>query len=142
MKIVLLADRRKYELLINFCIAYKEILGKEELSSQFNLSRQLSEVLGISVETITSDRYAQIQQLAHKVSYNEIDAIIYLRDPVHDDPVSRHGFELLTQACDLNSVPYATNLASAEILVLAIDRGDLSWRDLIHERDEDEWWKA
>ncbi len=131
MKIVLLADQRKYELLNNFCIAYKQILCQQELSSQFNLSRQIAEACAIPVETLTSDRFAQIEQLALKANYNEVDAIIYLRDPLLEDSEERSSFDQLARACDLNAIPYATNLATAEILILAIERGDLDWRHLL-----------
>ncbi|MDO5733685.1 MAG: methylglyoxal synthase [Eubacteriales bacterium] len=131
MKIILMADQRKYDLLVNFCIAYKQILKKQELSSQFNLSRQIFEACELPVETLASDRFAQLEQLASKAHYNELDAIIYLRDPQEFNPHSDSSFDKLARACDANSIPYATNLATAELLILAIDRGDLDWRDLV-----------
>lgn len=128
MKVVLMADLRKYELLINFCIAYKQILSRHELMSLFNTSQLISDATQLELQTMATDINANIEQLAARVNYDEIDAIIYLRDqdtPAYDAPAP------LLRACDNKNVPYATNLAMAELLVLAIDRGDLDWRELI-----------
>ncbi len=128
MNIVLIADTRKYDLLINFCIAYRQILSKHHLISLFNISRSIHENTDLKVETLATDISASVEQLASKALYNEIDAVIYLRDPLlrsYDSPNS------LLKACDTHSIPFATNIATAEIMVLAIDRGDLDWRELI-----------
>ena len=69
-----------------------------------------------------------MDQLASRAMYNEVDAVIYLRDPLLGDYNAPNP---LMKACDINSIPYATNIATAEILVLAIDRGDLDWRELV-----------
>lgn len=128
MNIVLMADSRKYDLLVNFGIAYRQILARHTVISLFNISRLLIENTGIDVQTLATDIDASIEQLASRAMYNEIDAVIYLRDPtldLNDSPNS------LLRACDINSIPFATNIATAELLVLAIDRGDLDWRELI-----------
>lgn len=128
MNIVLIADNRKYDLLVNFCIAYRQILAQHHLISLFNISRSIHENTDLEVETLATDSAAGVEQLASKASFNEIDAVVYLRDPLlrsYDAPNS------LLKACDVNSIPFATNVATAELLVLAIDRGDLDWRELI-----------
>ncbi len=128
MKIVLLADHRKNELLVNFCIAYCRILEKHELVSVSNTARLVKSASNLEVIGISADNSGGLEPLASRAIFNEIDAVIYLRDPMLDE------YDLpnpLTRACDVNSIPYATNLATAEVLVLAIDRGDLDWRKLI-----------
>ncbi len=128
MNIVLIADTRKYDLLVNFCIAYRQILSKHKLISLFNISRSIRENTDLEVKTLATDISASVEQLASKANYNEIDAVIYIRDPLlksYDLPNS------LFKACDINNIPFATNIATAEVLVLAIDRGDLDWRELI-----------
>lgn len=128
MNIVLMADNRKNELLVNFCIAYRQILNKHSLFSIFNTSRMIEQATGLTLISFPTEISGTIGQLAARASYNEIDAVIYLRDPgllTYDSP------NQLLRACDTNSIPFATNIATAEILVLAIDRGDLDWRELI-----------
>ena len=128
MKIVLLADHRKNDLLINFCIAYSHILEKHDLYSLFNTARLLEGSTDLEVTGITTDIDSSLDQLAFRARYNEIDAAIYLQDPNQDPEPRSH---LLYSACDSNNIPYASNLASAEILVMALDRGDLDWRELV-----------
>jgi len=127
MNIMLLADNKKTDLLANFCVAYRQILGKYNLISTFNISKQIKEASGLNVYAITTEIKGTLQQLASKTLYNEIYAVIFLRDP----DLGEYN-NVLLRACDLNSVPYATNIATAEILVLALNRGDLEWRELIH----------
>ena len=128
MKIVLLADNRKNELLLNLCIAYRQLLDKHELYSVYSTATLISNSADIKIEGLSTDYSGGFDQLASRAMFNELDAIIYLRDTqmsFYDEP------NPLLKACDYNSIPYATNLASAEVLILAIDRGDLDWRELV-----------
>ena len=128
MKIVLLADSRKNELLVNFCIAYRQLFAKHEIFSMQNTAKLLLASAELDVVGLSMDYTGGFDQLASRAMFNEIDAVFYLRDTqigMYDQP---NG---LLKACDYNNIPYATNLASAEILILAIDRGDLDWRELI-----------
>lgn len=128
MNIVLLADHRKNELLVNFCIAYSQILSRHAMFSLFNTSRLIRDATSLNVVGLSTEISGSLDQLASRAMYNEIDAVIYLRDPLlssYDAPNS------LLKACDTNSIPVATNIATAELLVLSIDRGDLDWRELV-----------
>ncbi|NLM78325.1 MAG: methylglyoxal synthase [Ruminococcaceae bacterium] len=128
MNIVLMADHRKHELLVNFCIAYSQILSRHTMVSLFNTARLIRDATNLEVTGLSTEISGSIDQLASRASYNEIDAVIYLRDPLletYDMP------NALLKSCDTNSIPLATNLATAELLVLALDRGDLDWRELV-----------
>lgn len=129
MKIVLLAESRKVELLTNFCVAYKNTLSNHELFSVSHISDSIENASGLKINGIPTDVNASINHIAARAEYNEIDSVIFLRDPQsanYDKP------DLIMRACDRNNIPYASNLATAEILILAIDRGDLDWRELIN----------
>ncbi len=129
MKIIILADNRKNELLVNFCIAYKQILGRHDLLSVSNNVRVIEQASGLKITGIATDVQGGLNQLAARAEFNEVDAVIYIRDPQvgnYDDA------NILMRACDQNNIPFASNLASAELLILAIDRGDLDWRELVH----------
>lgn len=128
MKIALLANTRKNDLLINFAIAYRHILTKHELVSFFFTAKLLEDAVKLEVSSLTGDYVAGIAQLAARALYNEIDVVIYLRDVMasdYDEP------NPLQKACDINNIPFASNLAEAEMIVLGIDRGDLDWRELL-----------
>ena len=125
MKIVLMADNRKIELLVNFCIAYKTLLLKHQLISVYNTAKHLKASVDIDVSGLSVDYSSGVEQLAARAQFNEIDCVIYLRDGRSEQSEDAH--ELLN-VCDYNNIPNATNLATAETLILAIDRGDLDWR--------------
>ncbi len=128
MNIVLLADNRKNELLVNFCIAYSQILARHNMFSLINTSRLIRDASKLNVVGLSTEISGSLDQLASRAMYNEIDAVIYLRDPLLD---SYDAPNALLRACDTNSIPLATNIATAELLVLALDRGDLDWRELV-----------
>jgi methylglyoxal synthase len=125
MKIVLMADNRKTELLVNFCIAYKTLLTKHQLISVYSTAKYLKSAVGIEVSGLNVDYLGGIEQLASRAEFDEIDCVIYLRDAAVDGEAASTD---LLKTCDSNNIPYATNLATAEILILAIDRGDLDYR--------------
>ena len=126
MKIVLMADNRKNELLVNFCIAYKALLEKHQLISIYNTAKLLNASVGLDVSGLSVDSSSVFEQLASRAEYNGIDCVIYLRD--RNDKNRVNPFELLN-ACDQNVIPYATNIASAEILITEIDKGALDYRE-------------
>ncbi|HAW16418.1 MAG TPA: methylglyoxal synthase [Clostridiales bacterium] len=126
MKIVLMADNRKNELLVNFCIAYKTLLMKHQLISVYNTAKYLKAAVDIEVSGLSVDYSSGVEQLARRAQFNEIDCVIYLRDGRGEQQL-KDASELLN-VCDYNNIPYATNLATAETLILAIDRGDFDWR--------------
>ena len=130
MKIVLMADNRKTELLVNFCIAYKTLLTKHQLISVYSTAKYLKQTVDIDVSGLNVDYLGGIEQLASRAEFDEIDCVIYLRDAAAQD--NEVPSDLL-KTCDMNNIPYATNLATAEILVLAVDRGDLDYRNWLKE---------
>ena len=126
MKIVLMADNRKTELLVNFCIAYKPLLEKHQLISVYNTAKLLKSAADLEVSGLSVDYSSGFEQLASRAEYNGIDCVIYLRDGRQVG--ESNPFELL-DVCDQNTIPYATNFASSEILVTAIDSGALDYRE-------------
>ena len=130
MKIVLMADNRKNELLVNFCIAYRALLSKHQLISVYNTAKLLKTSVDIEVSGLSVDYSSGLEQLASRAQFNEIDCVIYLRDGRKEEYT--RSDELLN-VCDYNNIPYATNLATAETIILAIDRGDLDWREWLRD---------
>lgn len=129
MNIGLIAHDTKKELMQNFCIAYKGILSKHNLFATGDSGRMIEDVTNLSIHKFLSGKLGGSRQLATQIECNEIDAVFFLRDPVQpraDDT----DYDLINRICDLSNIPVATNIATAEILILAIERGDLNWRDL------------
>ncbi|MDI9461465.1 MAG: methylglyoxal synthase [Saccharofermentanales bacterium] len=119
MNIVLLADNKKTGLLINLCLAYRQILGKYNLISTQNSAKQINNATGLKIHTMPTEIRGAMDQFAAMTIYNEIDAVILLRDP----DVVDYSPNPLLRACDLKNIPYATNIASAELLMLILGHG-------------------
>ena len=88
----------------------------------------VNEATGLKVHRFLSGPQGGDQQIGARITYNEIDMVIFLRDPL--DPMSDTDIQGLLRLCDLNTIPMATNVATAEMLILGLERGDLDWRNI------------
>ncbi|HAQ51159.1 MAG TPA: methylglyoxal synthase [Lachnospiraceae bacterium] len=129
MNIGFVAHDSKKKLMQNFCIAYRGILSKNELFATGTTGRLIEEATNLSVHKYLAGHLGGCQQLGAQIEHNEMDLIIFLRDPLtaksHEPDVNN-----IVRICDANNIPLATNLATAELLVKSLDRGDLEWRDM------------
>ncbi len=128
MNIALIAHDEKKELMVQFCIAYCGILSKHSLCATGTTGKLVSEATGLQVQRFLTGRQGGDQQIGARITYNEIDMVIFLRDPL--DPMSDTDIQGLLRLCDLNTIPMATNVATAEMLILGLERGDLDWRNI------------
>ena len=129
MNIGLIAHDSKKTLMQNFCIAYRGILSKHELFATGTTGRLIEEVTNLKVRKYLAGHLGGMQQLGAQIAQNDIDALIFLREPTNPQP---HDPDLndVNRLCDTYNIPMATNLATAELIILAIDRGDLDWREM------------
>ncbi len=128
MNIALIAHDNKKELMVNLCIAYKTILQQHRLFATATTASFVSEGADLSVYRFSPGQLGGVQQIAARVSLNEIDLVIFLRDPVSPREYEPDINSLL-RLCDMNSIPFATNIATAEMLIRGLERGDLHWRE-------------
>ena len=135
MEIALIADDTKKELMTQFCIAYCGILSKHNLCATGTTGKYIEEATGLKVEKMLSGEHGGEQQISSRVAYNEIDVLLYFRDTRPTAGYDETEHELL-RMCDLYNIPVATNIATAEVLVMALDRGDLDWREVMNPRSE------
>ena len=135
MEIAIIANDMKKELITQFCIAYCGILSKHHLCATNITAKYTSEATGLNIEKLLTGEQGGEQQVASRVAYNEIDVLICFRDTRPDSKLNEEEQELF-RMCDLNNVPIATNIASAEIIIRALDRGDLDWREVVNPRSE------
>ena len=128
MNVGLMAHDSKKKLMQNFCIAYRGILSKHNLFATGTTGRLIEEVTNLNVKKFLSGRLGGEQQLGAQIEHNVIDLMIFLRDPL--TPVSKEMvLNQIIKLCDSNSIPLATNLATAEVLIKSLERGELEWRD-------------
>lgn len=130
MNIGLIAHDAKKGLLQNFCIAYRSILAKHELYATATSGRLIKEATGLSVHKFLAGHVGGEQQLGAHVENNEIDLLIFLRDPQTLPKKNEPDANKLFYICDTLNVPLATNLASAEMLIKSLDRGEMNWREI------------
>ena len=135
MDIAIIADDNKKELMAQFCVAYCGILSRHHLCATHTTGRYISDTTGLDIETFLVGNSGGMEQIASKISFNEIDVVFYFRST--DPSKEIHDYEnTLLRLCDVYNVPLATNIASAEVLVTAIDNGSLNWREFINPRSE------
>jgi methylglyoxal synthase len=135
MEIAIIADDNKKELMAQFCIAYCSILSRHHLCATHTTGKYITDATGLEIETFLAGSAGGTEQIASRISFNEIDVVFYFRS---NDP-SKEMYESdnsLLRLCDVHNIPVATNIATAEVLVTAIDQGALDWRDFVNPRSE------
>lgn len=128
MNIAIIANDKKKELITEFCIAYCGILSHHHICATSTTGKYISEATGLHIEKLLAGSHGGTEQIASKIAYGEVDLLIILRDPSNDAEYAETELGLI-QLCDKYTIPAATNIATAEALVLALDRGDLAWRE-------------
>ena len=133
MTIALIAHDTKKELMTQFCIAYCGILSKHNLVATGTTGKTVAEATGLNITSFLSGSQGGSQQIASRIGCDEIDMLLMFRDPL--TPKSHEPDEqALLRLCDVHNIPVATNIATAEVLIHGLDRGDLDWREIYNPR--------
>lgn len=123
MTIAILAHDSRKELALQFCTAYSAILSRNNVIATGTTGRMLAQTTGLPVHCYLSGKLGGVQQITSRVACDEVDLVLFFRDPLKADAAS------LT---DMHSVPIATNIATAEVLLRGLDQGDLDYREGMH----------
>ena len=115
MNIALIAHNNRKELMVQFCTAYCGILAKHTLCATATTGQMVADATGLTIHRFLSFYQGGGQQIGARIAYNELDMV-------------------LCRLCDRNNIPYASNIATAEMLVLGLARGDLDWRDVVNPK--------
>ncbi|MCL2249396.1 MAG: methylglyoxal synthase [Oscillospiraceae bacterium] len=133
MNIALLAHDKRKELMVQFCIAYCGILAGHSICATNTTGRLVSEATGLPITLYMSCTQGGAQQIGSRIRYNELDMVLYFCDPQLVDEY--HGSVTdITRLCDEKNIPFATNVATAEVLIHGLGRGDLGWRDIVNPK--------
>lgn len=135
MEIAIIANDTKKDLVTQFCIAYCGVLAKHNVCATKMTGRMIAGATGLDIEELLPGTQGGIQQITSRVIYNEIDIVIYLRDANRSLESLARDYALIRE-CDVNNVPLATNIATAETLICALDRGDLDWREIVNPKSK------
>ena len=133
MNIALIAHDRKKELMVQFCMAYCGILAKHNLCATGTTGKMVAEATGLKIERYLPGMQGGEEQISARVSYNEIDLVLFFRDPMSNSQYEP-DVHVLARLCDMHNIPIATNAATAEMLILGLDRGDLDWRNIVNPK--------
>ena len=133
MNIALIAHDKKKDDMIRFATAYKFILEKHNLYATGTTGTRIMEATGLTIERFQSGPLGGDQQIGAKIAQNQMDIVIFFRDPLTAQP-HEPDVTALMRLCDVYSVPLATNMGTAEILIRGLDRGDLAWRTIVHKK--------
>ncbi len=134
MNIAFLAHDKKKELMVQFCTAYKSILSKHNLFATATTGRLIADNTGLPLTMLLSHKQGGHQQINARINYNEIDLVLLFTDPNSNDPYDDANMVETIRYCDKHNVPIATNLASAEMFIMGLQRGDLDWREMLHPK--------
>ena len=134
MNIAFLAHDKKKELMVQFCTAYKSILSKHSLFATATTGRLIADNTGLPMTMLLSHKQGGHQQINARIAYNEIDLVLLFTDPNSNDHYDDANMVETIRHCDKHNVPIATNLASAEMFIMGLQRGDLDWREMLHTK--------
>ena len=134
MNIAFLAHDKKKELMVQVCTAYYSFLSKLSLYATATTGRLIGDNTGLPITLLLSHKQGGHQQINARIAYNEIDLVILFTDPNTIDPWEDTQMIETIRHCDRHNVPIATNLGSAEVFIMGLQRGDLDWREMYHSK--------
>ena len=134
MNIAFLAHDKKKELMVQFCTAYKSILAKHNLFATATTGRLIADNTGLPITLLLSHKQGGHQQINARIAYNEIDLVLMFTDPNTTDSWDDTQMVETIRNCDRQNVVVATNIASAEIAIMGLQRGDLDWREMMRSK--------
>ncbi|NLT15274.1 MAG: methylglyoxal synthase [Clostridiales bacterium] len=132
MNVAIMAHDRKKELMVQFCIAYCGILAGHSLCATNTTGRLVTEATGLPITLYLSGNQGGDQQIGARIAYNELDLVLYFCDPSLPD--GSGSVNEIARLCDQYNVPFASNVATAEVLIQGLKRGDLDWRDIVNPK--------
>ena len=130
MNIAIIAHDAKKELMTQFCIAYCGILSRHRLFATGTTGKTVAEATGLDIVRFLGGSQGGSQQIASRIGCDEIDMLLMFRNPLNPKP-HEPDEQALLRLCDVHNIPVATNIATAEILIHGLERGDLDWREIV-----------
>ena len=130
MNIAIMSHTKKQDLMVQFCTAYCGILSKHTVCATNATGRMVMEATGLPVNLFLSHEHGGIEQIGQRIIYNEIDLVLFFNSPLDNE--MDQSVLYISRLCDQNNIPFASNIATAEMLVLGLARGDLDWRCIVN----------
>ena len=131
MNFALIAHDAKKELMVQFCIAYCGILSRHNLCATGITGKLVAEATGLEITRYMSGAQGGDQQISARIACDEIDLLLFFRDPMTVKSNEPNDYDMM-RLCDIRGIPVATNIATAEVLIHGLERGDLDWRNIVN----------
>ncbi|MBN2898574.1 MAG: methylglyoxal synthase [Clostridia bacterium] len=128
MNIALIAHDKKKDAMVKFVVRHEQILKMHEIFTTGTTGRRIEDVSGLKVNRLLSGPLGGDQQIGSLVATDKIDLVIFLRDPLTAQP-HEPDVQALLRICDVNGIPLATNITSAELL-LEVMTTDRDWTEI------------
>ncbi|QQZ11045.1 methylglyoxal synthase [Heyndrickxia vini] len=137
MEIALIAHDKKKDDMLRFITAYKKIFAKHRLYATGTTGKRIIEETKLSVHRFQSGPFGGDQEIGALIAKNKLDMVIFFRDPLTAQP-HEPDVSALMRLCDVYSVPLATNMGTAEVLIRGLEKGDLDWRSITRGETKNE----
>lgn len=124
MRIALIAHDKKKENMIELATQYKEVLNKHELYATGTTGTLVMGATGLKINRMKSGPLGGDQQIGSMIACSELDLVIFLRDPPTAQP-HEPDVSALLRLCDVTNTPLATNMASANIMLIALGKNEI-----------------
>ena len=126
MNIALMSHDNKKELMVQFCTAYAGILSQHNIYATNATGHMVADATGLNVHCFLSYGHGGSQQIGARIAYNEFDLVLFFNDPNNEKMADEVSY--ISRLCDKNNIPFASNIGTAEALIMGLARGDLDWR--------------
>ncbi|MFD2445836.1 methylglyoxal synthase [Bacillus sp. CGMCC 1.16607] len=133
MNIALIAHDHKKDDLVQFAIAYKSIFEEHQLFATGTTGLRIMEATGLSIVRFKSGPFGGDQEIGSMIAKNQMDIVFFFRDPLTAQP-HEPDVTALVRLCDVYSIPLATNMGTAEMLIRGLDEGYLQWRNIVKSK--------
>lgn len=130
MNIAIMSHTKKQDLMVQFCTAYCGVLSNHTVCATNATGRMIADATGLKVNLFLSHEHGGIEQIGQRIMYDEIDMVLFFNSPL--DHEMDQDVLSISRLCDQHSVPMATNVATAELLIHGLSRGDLDWRAVMN----------
>ena len=130
MNSALVSHDNKKELMVQCCTAYAGILSQHSIYATNATGHMVADATGLNVHGCLADDHGGSQQIGARIAYNEFDLVLFFNDPSNEKMAGAVSY--ISRLCDQNNIPFASNIATAEMLVLGLARGDLDWRCIVN----------
>lgn len=120
--------------MVQFVTAYEKVLQEHTLFTTGTTGQRIMDATSLKVHRFQSGPLGGDQQIGAKIAENNMDCVIFFKDPLTAQP-HEPDISALIRLCDVYSIPLATNMATAEILLKGLQRGDFQWREIVKGKE-------